>query len=134
VVKVLRMAVALLAVLAAGCGGDDDGADIGSGGTGTAGDSGSAGTAGSSGGNGGEGGETHVPGVETAFLAPTPGTVRSDPRADAPVAELAGGLNGAGFDLWRTQSAEGNLVFSRVSSNAIRDLSKPSRNVAFSPI
>ncbi len=103
------LGIVLAVAIASGC---YDGTDVGGG---EAGNSGGAGTAGSGGGNGGEGGETHVPGVKTAFLAPTPGTVRSDPRADAPVAELAGGLNGTGFDLWRTQSAEGNLVFSPAS-------------------
>lgn len=37
------------------------------------------------------------------------------PAPDAPVAELSGGLNNAGFDLWRSQPVEANLVFSPAS-------------------
>jgi serpin B len=48
-------------------------------------------------------------------LSPTAGTGRAEPAADAPVSELTAGLNGAGFELWRTQPAEDNLVFSPAS-------------------
>lgn len=48
-------------------------------------------------------------------LAASPGVARSELDPAAPVAELAVGFNQAGFDLWRTQPVEGNLVFSPVS-------------------
>jgi len=40
---------------------------------------------------------------------------RADPVADAPVGDLAAGFNGAGFDLWLTQDAADNFVFSPMS-------------------
>jgi len=49
------------------------------------------------------------------ILEPTEGVVRSEPASSAPVAELAAGFNTAGFDLWRAQPLEGNLVFSPAS-------------------
>ena len=45
-------------------------------------------------------------------LEPTAGVERNEPSPDAPVAELVEGLNNAGFDLWRIQPVEPNLVFS----------------------
>jgi hypothetical protein len=47
-----------------------------------------------------------------AQLAASPGVERSEPVADAPMTDLARGWNDAGFDLWRTQPANENLVFS----------------------
>jgi serpin B len=67
------------------------------------------------GGTGGEGGTGDPPAAESAVLSPTAGTERSAPDADAPIDELAAGLNDAGFGLWRTQPAEENLVFSPAS-------------------
>ena len=55
------------------------------------------------------------PSVEPALLAPSSGTGRANPDAGAPVAELAGGFSDAGFDLWRLQPVEANLVFSPAS-------------------
>src|SRR5690606_34303065 len=60
------------------------------------------------------------PNAGTDSSLPPPLTVSSDvvrsaPRDDAPVVELASGFNGAGFDLWRTQPVDGNLVFSPLS-------------------
>jgi serpin B len=49
------------------------------------------------------------------LLAPSPGTARAMPESNAPVAELSAGLNDAGFDLWRSQPVEANLVFSPAS-------------------
>lgn len=40
---------------------------------------------------------------------------RADPDRSAPLNQLAEGFNDAGFDFWRTQPPEGNLVFSPVS-------------------
>ena len=45
-------------------------------------------------------------------LEPSPGVERAAPNPDAPISELVAGLNRAGFDLWRTQATEDNLVFS----------------------
>jgi serpin B len=53
--------------------------------------------------------------VAPAVLAVSEGVVRAVPAAAAPVAELAAGFNEAGFDLWRAQELEGNLVFSPAS-------------------
>lgn len=41
--------------------------------------------------------------------------MRAQPASDAPVEDLAGGFNDAGFDLLRTQPLSDNLVFSPVS-------------------
>lgn len=41
--------------------------------------------------------------------------MRAEPVSSAPVADLAGGFNNAGFALWRTQPVADNLVFSPVS-------------------
>lgn len=59
------------------------------------------------------GGDTAV--AEPVVLLPTAGIERTDPVDDAPVGELAAGLNNAGFDLWRAQESGGNLVFSPAS-------------------
>ena len=40
---------------------------------------------------------------------------RSAPNQEAPISQLVGGFNQAGFDLWRQQPVEGNLVFSPMS-------------------
>lgn len=48
-------------------------------------------------------------------LSPSAGVDRSEPIADAAVGQLAAGLNDAGFDLWRTQPVDENLVFSPTS-------------------
>ncbi|MEM9515775.1 MAG: serpin family protein [Actinomycetota bacterium] len=48
-------------------------------------------------------------------LAATPGVERSPVTAGAPVSALAGGLNGAGFDLLRTLPRDENVVFSPAS-------------------
>ena len=56
------------------------------------------------------------PASETpVVLAVTEGVVRAEPSPEAPVTELAAGFNQAGFGLWRTQPADGNLVFSPAS-------------------
>ncbi|MEE9205936.1 MAG: serpin family protein, partial [Acidimicrobiia bacterium] len=57
----------------------------------------------------------NLPVAEPVVLVPTAGVVRTDPVVDAPVAELVAGLNSAGFELWRTQPVDGNLVFSPAS-------------------
>lgn len=56
-----------------------------------------------------------VPAAEPVVLPPSPGVERSSPASDAPVADLAAGFNDAGFELWGTQPADGNLVFSPAS-------------------
>ncbi len=48
-------------------------------------------------------------------LAATEGLGRSAADPDAATLELAAGFNEAGFDLWRTQAVEDNLVFSPMS-------------------
>ncbi|MBM3696229.1 MAG: hypothetical protein FJW79_09895 [Actinobacteria bacterium] len=48
-------------------------------------------------------------------LASSEGVVRAEPSAGAPVGELATGFNEAGFDLWKEQPTETNLVFSPAS-------------------
>jgi serpin B len=55
------------------------------------------------------------PSVVPALLTPSSGTERAEPEAGAPVAELSGGFNNAGFDLWRSQQVDANLVFSPTS-------------------
>ncbi len=57
----------------------------------------------------------NLPVATPRVLLPSEGVERTDPVADAPVVDLATGLNNAGFDLWRTQPADGNLVFSPAS-------------------
>lgn len=52
---------------------------------------------------------------KTTLFQASPGIERSAAASDAPVNELAAGLNGAGFALWRTQPVEENFVFSPVS-------------------
>ena len=47
--------------------------------------------------------------------SPSGDVVRVQPASDAPVEDLAGGFNDAGFDLLRTQPLSDNLVFSPVS-------------------
>ncbi|MGH8937683.1 MAG: serpin family protein [Acidimicrobiia bacterium] len=54
-------------------------------------------------------------GAEPVVLLPTAGVERVEPGDDAPVVELAAGFNEAGFDLWRSQDSDGNLVFSPAS-------------------
>lgn len=58
---------------------------------------------------------TRLPSAVAVSLAPSSGIERAEPEADAPVAELSRGLNNAGFDLWRSQPVEDNLVFSPAS-------------------
>ena len=62
-------------------------------------------------GSGGDGSS----GGQAVLLSPSPGVRRSVPMLDAPVQELAGSLNNAGFGLWRSQLADGNFVFSPAS-------------------
>ncbi|MDF1598030.1 MAG: serpin family protein [Acidimicrobiia bacterium] len=52
---------------------------------------------------------------EPVVLVPSSGVERSTPVGDAPVADLTAGFNNAGFELWRTQPLDGNLVFSPAS-------------------
>ncbi len=56
-------------------------------------------------------GSRQVPGVLTA----SPGVERAAPDAAALTTELAAGFNLAGFELWLTQDATGNFVFSPMS-------------------
>lgn len=56
-----------------------------------------------------------VPLARPVVLEPSAGVGRAEPVADAPIAELSGGFNDAGFDLWRSQPVEENLVFSPAS-------------------
>jgi serpin B len=51
----------------------------------------------------------------SVVLAPSSGIGRAEPDAGAPVADLSRGFNNAGFDLWRSQPVESNLVFSPTS-------------------
>jgi serpin B len=53
--------------------------------------------------------------VALGVLPPSAGVERASESADAPVVELSAGLNNAGFDLWRTQDNDANLVFSPAS-------------------
>lgn len=53
--------------------------------------------------------------AQPVLLLPSAGLERADPVAEAPVGELTRGLNNAGFDLWRIQAIEENLVFSPAS-------------------
>jgi serpin B len=53
--------------------------------------------------------------VEPVLVAPSDGVVRSPIAPDAPVEQLVAGFNDAGFDLWRTQPTDANLVFSPAS-------------------
>jgi serpin B len=101
------------ALAAAGCGGDDATSSGGEGGDDAAASGGEAGEDAAA--SGGEGGEGNIPAAESAVLSPTAGIERSEPAADAPVGELAAGLNDAGFALLRTQPTEDNLVFSAAS-------------------
>ncbi|HEY9411313.1 MAG TPA: serpin family protein [Jiangellaceae bacterium] len=55
------------------------------------------------------------PVTAAAALSPGDDVRRSPVDPTAPVAELATGLNDAGFALWRTQPADANIVFSPVS-------------------
>ena len=48
-------------------------------------------------------------------MAPTAGVERAQPNLDAPIEDLAGGFNDAGFALLRTQPSSDNLVFSPAS-------------------
>lgn len=62
------------------------------------------------------GGEIAEPdGPEGAVLSPSEDVERAKPSSAAPVAELAAGFNDAGFELWRAQPVDGNLVFSPTS-------------------
>jgi serpin B len=62
---------------------------------------------------GGDGGvETAAPDADVTRAEPSADVSRAAVDAAAPVAELAAGLNGAGFALWRTLPAEDNVVFS----------------------
>jgi serpin B len=68
------------------------------------------------GGPGGEpGGATQETPPTTAAPPAASDTQRAEPRPDAPVDDLAAGLNDAGFRLWREQAIEDNLVFSPLS-------------------
>ena len=49
------------------------------------------------------------------MLKASPGVKRSAPDPAAPTKELVRGINDAGFDLWRTQPADHNFVFSPAS-------------------
>lgn len=61
-------------------------------------------------------GETAPSGAGNGLeLEPSPGVERSAIVAEAPVAELAGGLNDAGFALWRRQPLAEDLIFSPLS-------------------
>jgi serine protease inhibitor len=53
--------------------------------------------------------------VDPVLVAPSAGVARSPIAPDAPVAQLVAGFNDAGFDLWRTQPTDANLVFSPAS-------------------
>lgn len=63
---------------------------------------------------GGEG-ATPVDGSRGAGLLPSADVERAEPSIDAPIEDLAGGFNDAGFELWRTQPLSENLVFSPAS-------------------
>jgi serpin B len=54
-------------------------------------------------------------GIEPMLVSPSAGVVRSPIAPDAPVPQLVAGFNDAGFDLWRAQSTDANLVFSPAS-------------------
>lgn len=56
-----------------------------------------------------------LPVGEPVALVPTAGVERAQPRSDAPIEDLAGGFNDAGFALWRTQPLSDNIVFSPMS-------------------
>lgn len=56
-----------------------------------------------------------VGGFGGAILSPSSGVERADPNQSAPLVELAADFNEAGFEFWRTQPADENLVFSPVS-------------------
>jgi serpin B len=65
---------------------------------------------------------TSPPAPSTTDTAPAASTIPArdllpcpEQGFDSPEAELAAGLNTAGFDLWRDQPVEGNLVFSPAS-------------------
>lgn len=58
---------------------------------------------------------TAVDDSDGVVLAPSSDVRRADLDRSAPFTELAAGFNDAGFDFWRTQPADRNLVFSPVS-------------------
>lgn len=55
------------------------------------------------------------PGPPGSAVEPSAGLERAPTDPDAPVADLAAGINDAGFELMRAQPADGNLVFSPLS-------------------
>lgn len=59
--------------------------------------------------------QPNAPRSKPIALSASPGVERVDPAPDAPVGELTAGLNDAGFELWKTQPLEANLVFSPAS-------------------
>lgn len=63
---------------------------------------------------GGEG-ATPEDGSGGVALAPSADVERAEPTSNAPIEDLAGGFNDAGFDLWRTQALSDDLVFSPMS-------------------
>lgn len=63
---------------------------------------------------GGEG-ATPEDGSGGAALAPSADVERAEPTSNAPIEDLAGGFNDAGFELWGTQALSDDLVFSPVS-------------------
>ncbi len=56
-----------------------------------------------------------APSARPIVLEPSAGVVRAETAGDAPIDYLVGGLNNAGFRLWRSQPAEDNFVFSPIS-------------------
>lgn len=63
------------------------------------------------------GGETAQPvaGAGAAVLSPSENVDRAQPTGSAQIGELTRGFNEAGFELWRTQPVDSNLVFSPAS-------------------
>ena len=56
-----------------------------------------------------------APGSPVGVLQPSSGVERAEADESAPFLELAAGFNDAGFELWRSQPVEGNMVFSPAS-------------------
>ncbi len=54
-------------------------------------------------------------GSRTELLDVSDGVTRSTPDPSAPIADLVGGFNDAGFGLWKTQALEDNFIFSPIS-------------------
>jgi serpin B len=97
-------AITVFTLLGAACGSDDPGPDA-SGSPATTSPSTSPGPNGSTG-----------PAPVAGVLPVSPDVERAPVAAAAPVGELVAGLNDAGFDLWRTQPATDNVVFSPAST------------------